>query len=166
MVETMKPETVFVQVFDWPVRTMIIKRAKEATHYFEYCEEVGCDIWEQLANIQNALQEPMGMWLPDSLRLPGTSQYVQGVEVPADYDDDIPNGFEITTLPACKMMVFQGPPYEDKNFENAIASLWDVMNSYQPETYGFTWADDDGPRFQLRPEGYRGYIEGRPVRSV
>lgn len=64
------------------------------------------------------------------------------------------------------MMVFQGPPFEDKDFEAAITSLWDVMKTCKPETYGFTWADDDGPRFQLCPEGFRGYIEGRPVRPV
>ena len=40
------------------------------------------------------------------------------------------------------------------------------MKTYRPETYGFAWADEDGPRFQLRPEGYRGYIEGRLVRAV
>jgi hypothetical protein len=28
------------------------------------------------------------------------------------------------------------------------------------------WADEDGPRFQLEPQGYRGYIEARPVRPV
>ncbi|MFH1420088.1 MAG: AraC family transcriptional regulator [Planctomycetota bacterium] len=166
MAETKKPETVFVQVLDWPARKMIVKRGKKANHYFEYCEELGCDIWDQLATIQNTLQEPMGMWLPEGLRLPGTSQYVQGVEVAADYDGEVPDGFEVTTLTPCKMMVFQGPPFEEKDFESAIASLWDVMNSYRPETYGFKWADDDGPRFQLRPEGYRGYIEGRPVRPV
>lgn len=166
MAETKKPETVFVQVLDWPARKMIVKRGKKATHYFEYCEELGCDIWDRLATIQNTLQEPMGMWLPEGLRSPGTSQYVQGVEVAADYAGEVPDGFEVATLPACKMMVFQGPPYDDKDFESAIASLWDVMNTYRPETYGFKWADDDGPRFQLRPEGYRGYIEGRPVRPV
>lgn len=166
MAETKKPETVFVQVLDWPARKMIVKRAKKATHYFEYCEELGCDIYDQLAAVKNTLQEPMGMWLPEGLRLPGTSQYVQGVEVAADYDGEVPDGFEVTTLTPCKMMVFQGPPFEEKDFESAIASLWDVMNSYRPETYGFKWADDDGPRFQLRPEGYRGYIEGRPVRPV
>ena len=64
------------------------------------------------------------------------------------------------------MMVFQGPPFADADFERAISSLWDVINAYQPQTYGFAWADDDGPRFQLQPEGYRGYIEGRPVRPV
>ena len=166
MPENKKPETVFVQVLDRPARKMIVKRGTKATHYFEYCEEVGCDVWDRLAAIPNALQEPLGMWLPGSLRAPGTSEYVQGVEVAVDFEGQVPEGFEVADLPACKMMVFQGPPFEEKDFEKAIASLWDVMSSYQPETYGFSWADDDGPRFQLRPEGYRGYIEGRPVRSV
>ncbi len=166
MSEQRRPDTVFVQVLDRPARRMIVRRGRQATHYFEYCEELGCDVWDRLAAIPDALQEPLGMWLPERLRPPGTSEYVQGVEVAADFAGEVPEGFEVTDLPACRMMVFQGPPFEEKDFEQAIASLWDVMNAYRPEIYGFTWADDDGPRFQLRPEGYRGYIEGRPVRPV
>ena len=108
----------------------------------------------------------MGLWLPSSFRRAGTSEYVQGVEVQRDSEEQLPEGFEKLALPACKMMVFQGPPYDDKDFESAISSLWDVMKIYQPEIYGFQWADDDGPRFQLQPLGYRGYIEGRPVRQI
>ena len=161
-----KPEVVFVQVLERPARKAIIKRGRKAAHYFEYCEEVGCEVWERLTAVRDALQEPMGMWLPAAFRTPGTSEYVQGVEVPLDYAGDVPDGFELIELPGCRMMVFQGPPFEEKNFEAAIASLWDVMKACKPETYGYVWADDDGPRFQLCPEGYRGYIEGRPVRPV
>jgi hypothetical protein len=64
------------------------------------------------------------------------------------------------------MMVFQGPPYEDDVFEEAIGSLWEVMKLYDPVFYGFKWADADGPRIQLEPQGERGYIEARPVRAV
>lgn len=63
-------------------------------------------------------------------------------------------------------MIFQGPPFNDEDFEEAIHSLWEVMKSYDPELYGFTWADQDAPRFQMEPKGYRGYIEGRPVREI
>lgn len=166
MTEKKELNTVFVQVLDKPARKAIIKRGRKATHYFEYCEEVGCDVWDRLAAIPNTLQEPMGMWLPPGLRIPGTSEYVQGVEVAVNYDGEVPDGFDVIALSACKMIVFQGPPFEDKDFEQAISSLWDVMKSYKPETYGFAWADDVAPRFQLRPEGYRGYIEGRPVQPV
>jgi len=63
-------------------------------------------------------------------------------------------------------MVFQGPPFVDENFGEAIGDLWQVIKSYNPEFYGFKWADEDGPRFQLEPLGERGYIEARPVRRV
>jgi len=88
------------------------------------------------------------------------------VEVPADYTGEVPDGFEVMDLPPCKMMVFQGEPYDDCRFEEAIGELWEVMKRYRPEVYGFEWADEDAPRFQLAPMGYRGYIEARPVRQV
>lgn len=108
----------------------------------------------------------MGLWLPDNMIKPGTSKYAQGVEVPADYRGEVPEGFDIIDLPPCKMMVFQGQPFEEENFGDAIGELWEVMKSYNPEIYGFKWADEDAPRFQLEPVGYRGYIEARPVRQV
>lgn len=163
-----KPQvnTVFVQVVERPARKVILKRGIKAQHYFEYCEEVGCEVWDTLCGIKEALYEPIGMWLPEHLQPQGTSHYVQGVEVGLDYAGDIPAGFEIMELPACKMMVFQGPPFEDEQFSEAIGELWNVMKTYNPETYGFQWADEDAPRFQMSPMGYRGYIEGRPVRSI
>ena len=161
-----KSQVVFVQIVDRPARKMILKRGKKATHYFEYCEEVGCEVYAQLGQIKAAIHEPMGLWLPKRLQPRGTSVYAQGVEVPADYSDPVPAGFELIDLPPCTMMVFQGPPFDEQNFEQAIFSLWDVMQTYQPELYGYEWADDDAPRFQLEPVGYRGYMEGRPVRPV
>lgn len=158
--------TIFVQVIDRPGRKLILKRGAKATHYFEYCQEVGCDVWGILSSIKEALYEPIGMWLPENLHKLGTSIYAQGVEVPLIYKGEVPEGFEIIELPACKMMVFQGQPYEDEKFEEAIEELWDVMKIYSPELYGFKWTDEDGPRFQLAPMGYRGYIEARPVRHI
>lgn len=158
--------TVFVQVVDRPARKLILKWGTEATHYFEYCDEVGCDVWGILTSIKEAIYEPIGMWMPENLRKEDTSKYAQGVEVPVNYSGEVPDGFNIIDLPPCKMMIFQGEPYEDENFQEAIGSLWEVMKKYNPELYGFKWADEDGPRFQLEPKGYRGYIEGRPVREI
>jgi AraC family transcriptional regulator len=161
-----RANTVFVQVVERPARRLILKRGKKATHYFEYCEEVGCDVWDVLSGIKEAIYEPIGMWLPKNLRRRGTSTYSQGVEVPADYAGGVPDGYEVMDLPPCKVMVFQGQPFKDEKFESAIEDLWDVMKTYKPEVYGFEWADEDGPRFQLAPLGYRGYIEARPVRQI
>ena len=166
MSEKKDTKTVFVQVVERPARKLILKRGIKADNYFDYCEEVGCDVWGILVSIREAMYEPAGMWLPDKLMKPGTSKYVQGVEVPLDYRGEVPDGFDIIELPLCKMMVFQGEPYEDEKFGEAIAELWDVMNKYDPRIYGFKWADEDAPRLQLEPQGYRGYIEARPVRPV
>ena len=159
-------KTVFVQVVERPARKVIMKRGVRATHYFEYCGEVGCDVWDVLSHIKEAMYEPIGMWLPEGMITPGTSAYVQGVEVPVDYSGAVPDGFELMDLPPCMMMVFQGEPYDDCRFQEAIGEVWDVMKRYNPEVYGFEWADEDAPRFQLAPMGYRGYIEARPVRPV
>ncbi len=160
------PDTVFVQVVDRPARKLILKRAREAQDYFAYCTELGCDIYSELKDVKEALYEPIGMWLPKNLQKPGTSEYAMGVEMPADYNGPVPEGYEIIDLVPCKMMVFQGQPYDEAVFEKAIGELWAVMKTYKPEIYGFKWADEDGPRFQLEPQGYRGYIEARPVRQV
>jgi AraC-like DNA-binding protein len=166
MSEEKKVRTVFVQVIERPERKAIIKRGTKATHYFEYCEEVGCDVWGMLVSVKEALFEPAGFWLPDSWIKPGTSKYVQGVEVPMDYDGIIPEDFELITMPPSKMMIFQGEPYDDENFEEAIGEIWEIIKNYNPRLYGFEWAEDENPRFQLEPQGYRGYIEGRPVKEI
>ncbi len=166
--QTMKEDTniIFVQVIDRPKRAAIIKRGIQATDYFEYCEEVGDEVWGQLCSIKGALYEPMGMWLSPKLIAPGTSQYVQGVEVPLDYDKGIPNGCELISLDACKMMIFQGRKYDDENFEEEVLSVMRAIDAYDPTPFGFAWADNDAPRFQFEPLGSRGYIEGRPVKLI
>ncbi|ABR47627.1 helix-turn-helix- domain containing protein, AraC type [Alkaliphilus metalliredigens QYMF] len=166
MSDKKRTNTVFVQVVERPSRKLIIKRGIKATHYFEYCEEVECEVWGILISIKEAMYEPAGMWLSENLIKPGTSSYVQGVEVPINYAGRVPEGFDVIELPPCKMMVFQGEPYEDEKFVEAIEELCDVMKKYNPQIYGFEWADDEGPRFQLEPQGYRGYIEARPVKQI
>jgi len=166
MTNEIKTNTVFTQVVERPGRKLILKRGISASNYYEYCEEVSCDVWGILISVKEALYEPIGMWLPTNLVKPGTSVYAQGVEVPIDYQGLIPEGFDLIELEPCKMMVFQGEPFDEENFESAIYDIWNTMKKYNPEVYGFKWADQDGPRFQLEPRGYRGYIEARPVRSI
>ena len=62
--------------------------------------------------------------------------------------------------------MFQGPPFQDEAFEDAIGDLWALMARFDPTLYGFRWADEDGPRIQLEPLGYRGCVEARPVRTL
>lgn len=163
--QNMDNTVIFTQVINRPKRKFILKRGFKAKDYFAYCEEVGCDIWGILESIQGAMNELIGVWLPEKFLKPGTSEYCQGVEVPINFSGEIPKGFEIIELPECKYMVFQSEPFDDENFSEAISTTWDAIKRYNPKHFGWVWAPEDGPRFQLSPIGERGYIEGLPVRE-
>ena len=163
--EMSEVKNVFVQVIEKPERKVIIKRGKTAKHYFEYCNEVGCDVWGLLCSMKSICGEPVCLWLPQKYIAEGTSQYVQGVEVATDYSGEIPEGFDIIELPKCKYMMFQGEPFEEENFGEAIEAVWEAIKKYNPEVIGYTW-DEENPRIQLEPIGTRGYIELLAVKSV
>ncbi len=166
MKEKVSRKAIFVQVIERPSRKVLLKRGIQAEDYFAYCEEVGCDVWAILTSVKEAMYEPIGMWLPKHLITPGTSKYVQGVEVPLNYTNVIPEGFELIELPPCTMMIFQSEPYEDEEFQEEIASVWEHIDKFKPAIYGYEWDEKAAPRFQLSPMGYRGYIEARPVASI
>jgi AraC family transcriptional regulator len=159
-------KTIFVQVIERPARKVLLLRGKKAEEYFSYCEEVGCDVWGVLTSIKEALYEPIGMWLPKQLIKPGTSTYVQGVELPLDYTNAVPEGYELIELPPCTMMVFQGEPFEDEKFHEAIGEIWEHVEKFDPKLYGYEFDPEAAPRFQLAPMGYRGYIEAYPVKAL
>ncbi|WP_330586813.1 hypothetical protein [Aminipila terrae] len=127
---------------------------------------MGCDIWSVLSSVKEAMYEPIGMWLPEHLIKDGTSKYVQGVEVPTGYTNDIPEGYDLIELPPCNLMIFQGEPYDDEDFMEAIGEVQSHIEKFDPSIYGYQWDSDAAPRFQLAPMGYRGYIEARPVKAI
>jgi len=163
--EMKEVKNVFVQVVERPARKVIIKRGKEATEYWKYCEEVGCDVWGLLTSIKSICGEPVCLWLPKSYITPGTSEYVQGVEVEPDYQGEVPEGFEVIEFPASKFLMFQGEPFEEEDFAEAIGQIWEAAKKYNPQSIGYSW-DDENPRIQLEPIGTRGYIELYPVKSI
>ena len=163
--EMKEVKNVFVQIVERPARKVLIKRGKEATEYWKYCEEVGCDVWGLLTSIKSISGEPVCLWLPKKYIAPGTSEYVQGVEVEPDYTGEVPEGFDVIEFPASKFLMFQGEPFEEADFAEAIGQIWDAAKKYNPEPIGYCW-DDENPRIQLEPIGKRGYIELYPVRSV
>jgi AraC-like DNA-binding protein len=159
-------QAIFVQVMERPARKILLRRGVKAAEYFAYCEEVGCDVWGILSSVKEALYEPVGLWLPARMRPAGTSEYVQGVELPFDWSGTVPAGYELVDFAPATVMVFQGEPYDDERFMDAIDATEKKIDLFNPEVYGYAWAPDAAPRFQLEPQGWRGYIEGRPVRKV
>ena len=157
-------KNVFIQVIKKPERKVIIKRGKTADDYFAYCEEVGCDVWGLLMSMDSLCGEPVCLWLPDSMKKSGTSTYVQGVEVDKDFEGDIPDGFDIISLPEAEYLMFQGEPFREEDYCEAITAVQQSMNNYDPSVIGYKW-DKENPRIQLEPRGERGYIELMAVRK-
>lgn len=156
---------VFVTVITKPHRKVIIKRGVKAKDYFEYCEEVGCDIWGILKSMKSLCGEPVCLWLPNKYIKENTSKYVQGVEVASDYDGIIPEGFDVITLKESKYIMFQGEKFKEEDFEEAIGNLWKAIKKYDPSIIGYKFTDES-PRIQLEPIGERGYIELLPVEEA
>jgi AraC-like DNA-binding protein len=48
-------KTLFVQVVERPARKLLLKRGIKAEDYYDYCEEVGCDVWPLLCSVKEAL---------------------------------------------------------------------------------------------------------------
>jgi AraC-like DNA-binding protein len=163
---------IFTQIVERPARKLILKRSKAATEYFEYCEEVGCGDnnnsapWDILCGIKEALYEPVGVWLPDNMKPEGTGTYAHGVEVAADYAGEIPEGFDVIELAPCKLMVFQGEPYDDDDVMEHVGACMERVWKFNPEVYGYEYAPELAPRMQLAPMGWRGYIEMRPIKEI
>ncbi len=158
-------QTIFIQIVHKPERMCIIKRGKRAEDYFPYCEEVSCDVWGILTSMHSLCGEPVSMWLPEKYKKPNTSTYVQGVEAETDYSGIIPDGFDTIVLPEAEYLMFQGLPFEEENYCEAIRVVQAAMASYDPSVIGYAW-DDENPRIQLEPRGCRGYIELRAVRRL
>lgn len=155
---------VFIQLIRKPERKVIIKRGAKADGYWDYCMEVGCDIWGTLLSMDSLCGEPVCLWLPEKYIAPNTSKYVQGVEVTSDYSGAVPEGFDIITLPACEYLMFQGEPFAEEDYCEAITAVQQAMDKYEPSVIGYVW-DNEDPRIQLEPRGERGYIELRAVRA-
>jgi len=159
-----EPQNVFIQVIHKPRRKVIIKRGKNADNYFDYCGEVGCDVWGTLLSMDSLCGEPVCLWLPEQYKLHGTSTYVQGIEVAEDYDGVIPEGFDVITLPETDYLMFQGEPFDEEDYCDAIFAVQIAMDRYEPSVIGYCW-DTSNPRIQLEPRGERGYIEMRAIRK-
>ena len=61
--------------------------------------------------------------------------------------------------------MFQGQPFREEDYCEAIQTVQQAMDGYDPGVIGYRW-DDGNPRIQLEPRGERGYIELRAVRKI
>ena len=90
-------QNVFVQLIHKPEQKILIKRGTNAKEYFEYCQEVGCDIWGLLMSMDSLCGEPVGLWLPERIN---HTLLVQGVEVPLTLTELYRKEYDVERSPA------------------------------------------------------------------
>ena len=67
-------------------------------------------------------------------------------------------------LPKAQYLMFQGEPFQEEDYQQAIAEIWESEKNYDPSLVGYQW-DHLNPKIQLEPIGTRGYIELVPICS-
>lgn len=154
---------VLVQVVEKPTRRVVLKRGISAHDYFSYGEEVGCEVWGLITSMEQLGGDPVSLWLPPSYRTPGTSTYVQGAEMPTDFEGPVPEGFDVVDLPAATYVAFRSEPFYEEDFIDVVESVQRAIDHYDPATIGYIW-DDDNPRVQYEPDPVTGYVEMRAVK--
>ena len=159
MKETRK---VFIQRVTKPRRKVMIRRGVKGDNYWDYSMEVGCDVWGILKSIS---PEPVCLFLTEKYRTPGTSRYVQGVELPFDWNGKVIDGFEIIEMPETEYLMFQGEKFQEEYYEEAIKEIQDALEEYDPSVIGCRWSESE-PRIQLEPRGERGYIELKAIEKA
>lgn len=159
--------TVTTTALSRPERNLILLYAEHAKDYWSFCEEKGCE-WEGLlGSIQCKLDAPSILELPAFLQKQGKSPIAAGIEVPAEYDGAIPQGYEIKKLSACDMMVFQSEPYEnEEDFCTAIETVSAAIGRYRPERYGYRFALELAPKFNFGASQETGAKMAIPVQRV
>lgn len=131
-------------------RKLIYLPSHHAQDYFSYCEEIGCE-WEGLLNsIPEKFETAALIELPDQFVEPGFSKTAAGIEVPLDYDKELPASYKVLELPECTMLFFQSEPYEkEEDFGKAIESAYAAIKKYDPALYGYQFAYDTAPTFNF-----------------
>ncbi len=145
-------------------RKLIYLPSHYAQDYLSYCEEVGCE-WEGLLNsIVEKFESAALVELPDKLIEAGFSKIAAGVEVPLNYDKELPEPYKTVELPECTMLYFQSEPYEnEEDFCKAIESTYAAIGKYNPALYGYKFAYDIAPSFNFGADTSTGARIAVPV---
>jgi len=158
--------TVTVTAVERPARKLILLRAEKTTggDYFAFCEEKDCE-WEGVLNSISEKFAPAALLtLPKSLVTNGTSDTAAGVEVPVDYSKPVPEGYDVIDLIPCTMLFFNGAPYDiGEDFCIAIDIVWEAVDNYDPEMYGWQAASELAPRFNFGADEKQGARMAIPV---
>jgi len=102
--------------------------------------------------------------LPPRLVIPGTGSLAFGVEVPVNYAKPLPAECDAIELPACRYLEFHGAPYANEDdFPIAYEIVYEAVDNYQPEQFGWQYARNTEPTYIYDANGTTGAREAVPV---
>ena len=154
-----------------PGRKLIFLRSKSAEGrcggYWEFCQEMGCD-WEGLLNSNpEKFDTAAFLTLPSEFGKGGVSLAAAGIEVPAEYDGEIPEGYEVVEMEPCEMLYFQTQKYEnEEDFGTYLKAVFKAVEEYDYAGFGFERDNSIAPVFNFGADAQHGAKLAVPVRRV
>lgn len=150
-------------------RKLIFLPSKKGLDYMSFCEEQGCD-WEGLLlSIPARLCAPAYLTLPTALIPDGCCAGAVGIDVPLDYDEPLPKGYQTAILPAGTLAFFQTGSYHDpdeENFCEKIEAVYAAYENYQPAQFGYAFDDTAVPQYNFGAESAKGARLAVPVAKI
>lgn len=138
--------TVTATILPRPARKLMLLYSKTGVDYWTFCQEKGCD-WEGLLlSIPERSDLPAFLSLPPGMIPAGCAEGAVGVELPADYAGELPEGYALAELPEGEILYFQSPPYEsEESFPEAIKAVFDAYEAYDVAAYGYAFDTQSRP---------------------
>ena len=158
--------TVSIQVL--PAHKFIGIRHNDAPGYFEFWkkeeEKYGRDRCDEVDGVLSSIKSFNGMiggWFYQD----GKRGYIYGIEVPANYTGEVPEGMESLLIREAQYAVFHHPPYDYARMEK---SVWEGLNkmaeAWKPSEHGYEW-DDSLPTYQRHNPPEYGQAIIRPLKK-
>lgn len=142
-----------------------------------------CDFWKYhdcdevsgvIESMRNVAHEVVGCHMAGWFYENGKKGYFYGLGVPADYNGEIPKGFEVREFPESNYLVFFHPPFDylDENGE-VMAKVQELAWNYNPSISdrwwipsGYEWNEDVCQIYQRHFPEVMGYEILRPVKKM
>ncbi len=96
----------------------------------------------------------------------GRRGYLYGIEVPPDYNGEIPRGMECLQVPQSLYVIFHYPPYDYENTDmDVYGALQKMLESFNPKEYGYEY-NNELPTYQRHDPANFGQAFCRPIKLL
>lgn len=93
--------------------------------------------------------------------------YLYGIEVPSDYNAEVPEGMKCTLIPESLYVVFHHPPFDYENTAGDVhEALQKLMMDWDPNEHGYQYNDANNPTYQRHNPQIYGEAFFRPIKKL